>query len=739
MNQYALGRGATAPVARKRVARMRAASIALAVATAAAAAALGSVPAQAATGVQFEPKAEYETGKAPEGIATGDLNGDGKPDLVVANKEDSTVSVLINKGNGTFPAPVPYSTGLGPDAVALGDLGNGHLDIVTANATESTVSVLLGNGNGTFTPPSEENKTGAHPVAVAVGDLNGDGKADIVTANGLSGTEAEPGTVSILLGEGNGKFAKQQQIAVGPAKVKGPAGVAIADLNGDGKPDIVVTNPEANSVSVLINEGEKEGKLVFREAEYKLGLGPAQTGTGPVGIAVADLTGNGVKDIVTANEKAGTVSVLLGRGDGTFEEPKEFKAGKKARAVAVTDLSGDGKPDIATANASKEANSVTVLLGKGDGTFATKGGEFSVGTEPRAIALADFNGDGKPDIATANFGANTASVLLDANVGVLSVSPGSLSFPAQLFGTTGAAQGITVTNAGAAPLSVSGVTVAGKAASSFSAAGCASTTLAVGASCSVAVGFKPNGYGELKAEATVATSVASKVLKLVGTGLPPAAQVTTEPVSEIAGTYVTLGGRTVSQGPGSFYFQYGPTTSYGSSTPALPLSSSFSAQVLAATLSLPPGRYHFRLVAVNLAGTSYGGDEAFAIPPESPLVRLLKHGHLASVLKHGLRVQVSDPDGASTVIRVRLLIDAATARAARLASTKGKSKKKVLVGSARVVTTATGVDTVTVHFTSAARRRLAGVGHFKLTVTATPATPSGVLGEVTTLATVLRR
>lgn len=670
----------------------------------------------ASTGLQFEPQVEYPTGKMPEGIAAADLTGNGKSDLVTADKEANKVSVLINNGNGTFEAPAEYSTGVGPDAVALADLtGNGKLDIVTADGTGNTVSVLLGNGDGTF-QPQVEYPAGADPVAVAVADL-GNGHPDIVVA------DKEGNTVAVLVGKGDGTFEPLKQFATGGEK---PEGVAVANL-GNGTADIVATNAATNNVSVLLGKGD--GTFVEPAATYSLGVGPSGTGTGPVGVALADLKGNGIQDIVTANEKAGTVSVLLGKGDGTFEEPKEFKAGKKSRAVAVTDLSDDGKPDIATANSSSEANSVSVLLGKGDGTFAS-GQEFPTGKEPKAIALADFNVDGKPDIVTANAGANSASVLIDNNIGVLSASPSSLTFGPQLFGTSSAAQTVTVKNTGAAPMAISAVTLGGKAPASFAASGCTGASLAVNASCSVTVTFKPTGekgYGELKAEATVASSVGTKVLKLVGTGLPPAAIVKTEPVSEIVGPYATLSGRVISQGAGEFWFEYGPTTAYGSVTPKLPLSSSFNPQLLGTTLLLAPGRYHYRIVAQNLAGTVAGADQKFVIAPEGPLLRLLKHGHLASVLAHGLRLRLSE--SSPVIVTVKLQIDAAAARAAHLASTKTKRNAKVTVGSARVVL-GTATKTIAVHFAANARHKLEGLKHLKLAIVATPSTRDGVVGEV---------
>jgi len=294
-----------------------------------------------------------------------------------------------------------------------------------------------------------------------------------------------------------------------------------------------------------------------------------------------------------------------------------------------------------------------------------------------------------------------------------------------------------VTNSGSASLSISPPTVTGN----FAASGCAGLPeggLRAGASCSLSVTFSPKGYGSLKGEVTIATNAGNKVIKLSGTGLPPPASVTTGPVGEIAGTYVTLSGTVISQGPGTFYFQYGTGSAYGQATPTLPLGSSTSAQLLAATLSLSPGTtYHYRLVASNLAGTVYGADRLFTVPPEAPTIKLLRHGRLAALLRRGLRARVSDTSPA--IIRVKVLVDARTARAARLIPAHSRRGAKVTVGSARVTVAANHGKTVTVKFGSAAKRKLAKLGRLKLTLTATPSTLNGVAGEATSVTTTVAR
>jgi hypothetical protein len=293
---------------------------------------------------------------------------------------------------------------------------------------------------------------------------------------------------------------------------------------------------------------------------------------------------------------------------------------------------------------------------------------------------------------------------------------------------------VTVTNSGAAALPIGAVTVTGN----FAASGCSGSSLAPGASCAISFTFAPKGYGPLKGEATISSGAGSKVIKLAGTGLPPAALVTTGPVGGIAGSYATLTGTVISQGPGSFYFQYGPARSYGSVTPTLPLSSSTNPQLLASTLLLTAGTtYHYRLVASNLLGAVTGADRVVTIPPEPALVRLLRHGRLASVLQHGLRVRVSD--SAPVAITLKLRVDAAVARATHLISSRSRRKAKVTVGTLRVTVSANHGRTVTIRFGGAAKHALAALGRLKVTILATVSTASGVAGEATAVKASIRR
>ncbi len=294
----------------------------------------------------------------------------------------------------SFDPALSSATGSLPITVAIADVnGDGKRDVVTVNTGADTISVLLGTGSGSFGLRTDF-PTGSLPHGLVIADFNGDAKLDIVVAN----TGAD--TVSVFLGNGIGSFAAKVDFATGVA----PFFVAAADLNKDGKLDLVVVNVNADTVSVLLGNGNGSfgAKTDFT------------TGAGARSVAIGDLNGDGSKDLVVANVSASTVSVLLGTGTGSFGPKTDFTTGAGARDVALADLNGDGRLDVIVANAN--ANSVSILLGLGDGTLGPKT-DFAAGAGPRSVAIADLNQDGKLDLAVANFSANTVSVLLGTGNG----------------------------------------------------------------------------------------------------------------------------------------------------------------------------------------------------------------------------------------------------------------------------------------------------------------------------------
>jgi hypothetical protein len=342
---------------------------------------LGTVSLSSSTLVTgFAPQQVYAVGNSPDAVAVGDFNGDGIPDLAIANQSDATVSVLLGNGDGAFQTQVTYAVGSQPSAIAVGDFnGDGKLDLAVVNKNGSTVSILLGNGDGTF-QTQVTYAVGSNPLAIAVGDFNGDGKLDLAVAN------QSANTVSILLGNGDGTFQTQVTYAVGD----NPNSIVVGDFNGDGKLDLAVANANSSTVSVLLGNGDGTFQTQVTYA----------VGSDPDGIAVGDFNGDGKQDLAVANERGSSVSMLLGNGDGTFQTQVTYAVGGDPDAIAVGDFNGDGKLDLAVANAN--SSTVSVLLGNGDGTFQTQV-TYAVGSDPDGIAVGDFNGDGKPDLAVINY------------------------------------------------------------------------------------------------------------------------------------------------------------------------------------------------------------------------------------------------------------------------------------------------------------------------------------------------
>ena len=303
------------------------------------------------------------------------------------------VAALFAGSAPSFARARNYPTGPEPDAVAVGDLnGDGKLDLATVNG--NAVSVLLNSGGGSFLAKRDYQAASAY--SVAIGDLNGDGKPDLVTANGHPAN-----TVSVLFNLGDGGFQ---------AKLDYPTGsftrsVAVGDLNEDGKLDLATANYGADTVSVLVNTGD--GTFQARR--------DFATGDGPDSVAISDLNQDGKLDVVTAND-GDSVSVLLSSGDGSFQDKRDYRTGPAPDSLATGDLNGDGKLDLVTANIGDAANTVSVLLNRGDGSFQDKRDYRTGGTD--WVAVGDLNGDRKPDLATAN-GNNddTASVLANRGDG----------------------------------------------------------------------------------------------------------------------------------------------------------------------------------------------------------------------------------------------------------------------------------------------------------------------------------
>jgi hypothetical protein len=331
----------------------------------------------------------------PKGLAVGDFNLDGKPDLVTANLTTNNVSVVLGNGAGGFGSATNFGTGIGPVSVAVGDFNlDGSPDIATANSGSDNVSVLLGNGAGGFGAASDLS-VGGRQYSIVVRDFNLDGKPDIAVSLSIAGPPVS-NNVSVLLGNGAGGFGAAANFATGAA----PISLAAGDFNLDGKPDIAVANFSSNNISVLLGNGAGG---FGAKADFG-------TGSSPQYVTVGDFNLDGKPDLAVANAGSSNVSVLLGNGTGSFGAKTDFGTGTGPGSVAVGDFNLDGSPDIATANTS--SNSVSVLLGNGMGSFGAKT-DFTAETSPGYMVVGDFNLDGRPDLATANYNSSNVSVLLD--------------------------------------------------------------------------------------------------------------------------------------------------------------------------------------------------------------------------------------------------------------------------------------------------------------------------------------
>ena len=412
--------------------------------------------------VKFGKTAIYGSGaNLPESIAIADLNGDGYPDLVVAG---SGVSVLLGNGNGSFKAAVTYGTGgSSASSVAIADVnGDGKPDLVVADGcpesgcgVNSVVAVLLGNGDGTFQPAVSYSTAGYFASSVAVADVNGDGKPDLIVANECrvysgcnqgSGRNI-PGEVSVLLGNGDGTF--QSPVSYNSGGITATA-VAVADLNHDGYPDLVVANCTINGylcpggvpgeVSVLLGNGD---------GTFKAPVSYASGGDWATSVAIGDVNGDGYPDIVVVDSCPGSgcggdftarVGVLLGNGDGTFQSAGVYDSGGAyAVSVAISDLNGDGHPDLVVANSwaknppgKARKGELSVLPGNGDGTFQAPIRYISGQPDTEAVAVADLNGDGRPDIAVVNSADFSVGVMLNEFLATTTIGVASSPSPSQV-------------------------------------------------------------------------------------------------------------------------------------------------------------------------------------------------------------------------------------------------------------------------------------------------------------------
>jgi hypothetical protein len=373
----------------------------------------------------YKPKVDFTVGTNPRNVAAGDLDGDGKPELVISNGNSGTLSVLRNTSTSgsinasSFAAKVDFASGNFTEHVAIGDVdGDGKPDLVFIQS--GSIAVMRNTSTtGSINAASFAPKVNFTPIfsgasSVAIGDVDGDGKPDLVSANSTANTISVVRNTSI---PGSLSFAAKVDFSTAGT----PSSLAIGDVDGDGKPDVVTTNAAAssNSVSVLRNTSTS-GSISASSFAAKIDF---TVGATPRSVAIGDVDGDGKPDLVVANSAASpastTISVLRNTSTSgsisasSFAAKVDFTVGTAPRYVAIGDADGDGKPDLVVANIN--SNNISVLRNTSTSgsitasSFAAKV-DFATGAGPVSVAIGDLEGDGIPEIAAANGSASSVSV-----------------------------------------------------------------------------------------------------------------------------------------------------------------------------------------------------------------------------------------------------------------------------------------------------------------------------------------
>ncbi|MFZ5798561.1 MAG: LamG-like jellyroll fold domain-containing protein, partial [Thermodesulfobacteriota bacterium] len=358
----------------------------------------------------FAPRVDYPTTN-PFFVAAGDLNSDTHQDLAVANWSANTVTVFLGSGDGTFAPQSPVAVGVHPNSIATGFMNDDpHLDLAVASGGGNRdVKLLLGDGSGGFSSvlPIDVTNNASYPNGDAdinyliSGDFDGDGETDLALTK-ESGYPEIDDHIKIMKGDGLGGFVPLATTSLGKS-VYGPYGLAAGNFNGDGHVDLAVTMYDSNAVRIFLNSGAG----TFTEAAGS----PVTVGATPLRVAAADLDRDGADDLAVTNYGGNTMSVLLGNGDGTFSAApgSPLATGAGPVGLIAVDMDQDGNPDVVLTNDS--SSTFSLFAGNGDGTFQPRQ-DYGTGAGPNSLVSNDFNGDGKPDLAVTNFAGDSLSVYL---------------------------------------------------------------------------------------------------------------------------------------------------------------------------------------------------------------------------------------------------------------------------------------------------------------------------------------
>jgi len=466
----------------------------------------------------FKTQVSYATGAGSHDVIALDVNGDGVLDLVAANGDDDTASVLIGSGDarfsvgtalpdsvsqavvaadlngdglldlatvdantsmdiflgtqgGKFSPGQAYVAGTNPQSLAIGDFnGDGIPDAAIVSTNNDKLNILLGNGDGTFTR-GDSHFTGVIPLSVVAADFNGDGVLDLAVAN------FDSFNIGIYIGNGDGTFRDPVVYSTGNGLQ--PIQLAVGDFNHDGYPDLVSSINFGFFVSVLLND--KTGHFGS----------PINVATSDISytVAVGDFNGDGNADIVMGTNGTSGVTILLGNGDATFQAPVDYPLDNLASvsSVAVADVDADHHQDVMVGL----ADYVSVMLGRGDGSFQNHIDYMVSRASVTGVALGDFSGHGALDLAAA--GGNGVQLL--RNNPVIAFFPSNLDFGAQAVGTTSGAQTMTISDPAVANLQLKEISIAGANPGDFSQTSTCGSGLQGGAHCVVTVTFSPQAKG----------------------------------------------------------------------------------------------------------------------------------------------------------------------------------------------------------------------------------------------------